>query len=99
MSQYKTTQSQQYKITKATITADRLGGIDGNKLDVRTSIAELNIFESLDKPYLTGQVVILDDKALFDKINFQGTERLSIDMASVDNDLTTVMSRTFCQVK
>ena len=95
MSQYKTTQSQQYKITKATITADRLGGIDGNKLDVRTSIAELNIFESLDKPYLTGQVVILDDKALFDKINFQGTERLSIDMASVDNDLTTVMSRTF----
>lgn len=95
MSQYKTTQSQQYKITKATITADRLGGLDGNKLDVRTSIAELNIFESLDKPYLTGTILILDDKALFDKMNFQGTERLSLDMASVDNDLDTVFSRTF----
>ena len=91
----KTTQSQQYKITKASISADRLGGLDTNNFDVRTSIAELNVFESLDKPYLTGTVVILDDKALFDKINFQGTERLSIEMASVDNDLDTVFSRTF----
>ena len=96
MSQYKTTQSQQYKITKATISADRLGGLTGvNKLDVRVSIVELNLFESLDKPYLTGTVVILDDKAIFDKMNFQGTERLSLEMASVDNDLETVMSRTF----
>jgi hypothetical protein len=91
----KTTQSQQFKITKATITADRFGGIDGSKIDVRPSIAELNIFESLDKPYLTGTIVILDDKAMFDSISFQGTERISIDMASVDNDLNTVMSRTF----
>ena len=62
----KTTQSQQFKIIKAEISADRLGGVNTNTFDVRTSIAELNIFESLDKPYLTGTVVILDDKALFD---------------------------------
>lgn len=95
MGQYKTTQSQQYKITKAEISADRLGGVSANVFDVRTSIAELNIYESLDNPYLTGTVVILDDKALFDKMNFQGTERLTINMASVDNDLDTVFSRTF----
>lgn len=91
----KTTQSQQFKIIKAEISADRLGGVDTNTFDVRTSIAELNIFESLDKPYLTGTVVILDDKALFDKINFQGTERLSVEMASVDNNLNVVFKRTF----
>ena len=91
----KTTQSQQYKITKATITADRFGGLDGERLDVRPSVAEFSVFESLDKPYLTGHVVILDDKALFDTMNFQGTERISIELASVDNDLNTVFSRTF----
>jgi len=89
------TQSQQFKITEASITADRIGGFGGNFFDVRTSVSELNIYESLDKPYLTGTVVILDDKALFDKMDFQGTERFRVKMASVDNDLDTVFERTF----
>lgn len=91
----KPSQSQQFKITEASISSDRFGGFEANSFDVRTSIAEFTIFESLDKPYLTGQVVILDDKALFDRINFQGTERFKITMASVDNDLDTVFERTF----
>lgn len=89
------TQSQQFKITEASITADRIGGFGGNFFDVRTSVSELNIYESLDKPYLTGTVVILDDKALFDTMDFQGTERFRVKMASVDNDLDTVFERTF----
>ena len=91
----KPSQSQQFKITEASITADRFGGFAANSFDIRTSVAEFNVFETLDKPYLTGQVVILDDKALFDKINFQGTERFRIKMSSVDNDLDTVFERTF----
>ena len=63
----KPNQSQQYKITEASISADRLG----NVYDVTTSIAEFNIFESLDKPYLTGSVAILDDKSLFDIIDLK----------------------------
>tara|TARA_A200000159_G_scaffold21439_1_gene18295 strand:- start:16989 stop:18344 length:1356 start_codon:yes stop_codon:yes gene_type:complete len=89
------TQSQQFKITEASITADRIGGFGGNFFDVRTSVSELNIYESLDKPYLTGTVVVLDDKALFDTMDFQGTERFRVKMASVDNDLDTVFERTF----
>lgn len=95
MSSAKTTQSQQYKIVEAAISADRFGGNDVTSFDVRTSVVELSLFESLDKPYLTGQLVLLDDKALFDTIQFQGTERLNIKMASVDNDLDIIMERTF----
>lgn len=87
--------SSQYKITEASITADRLGGFNTASFDVRTSVAELNVFESLDKPYLTGTVVILDDKALFDSINFQGTERFRVKLASADESLTSVFERTF----
>jgi len=90
-----TTQSQQYKLTEAAISADRMGGFGANFFDVRTSVAELNIFESLDKPYLTGTVVILDDKGLFDKMNFQGTERFLVQLSSVENDLDTIFERVF----
>lgn len=91
----KPTQSQQFKIVEAVIFADRLGGLNSNSFDVRSMIAEFNIFESLDKPYLTGNIIILDDKAMFDEIQFLGTERLKIQMASVDNDLDVVFERTF----
>jgi hypothetical protein len=88
-------QSQQFKITEAKISADRLGGFDALSYDVRTSISELNIFESLDKPYLTGTVAILDDKGLFDKISFNGTEKLRISIASVGNELDPIIEREF----
>lgn len=85
-------QSQQYKITEAVISADRFVADD---FDVRSSIIEVNIFETLDKPYLTGQLVIADDKGLFDFINFNGTERFSLVITSVENNLSPVMERSF----
>ena len=85
----------QYKIIEATIAADRFGGFDFNTIDVRSMIAEFNVFESLDKPYLTGSIVILDDKAIFDAIQFQGTERLKIQMTSQDDEPNVVFERTF----
>lgn len=88
-------QSQQYKIVEAVMFADRLGGPNNNTFDLRSLIAELNVFESLDKPYLSGSATVLDDKAIFDSINFQGTERLRIKMASVENELDVVFERTF----
>ena len=48
--------SSQFSITKCEITADRFGGFEEKFFDVKTSVIELNIFESLDKPYLTGNI-------------------------------------------
>ena len=89
------TKSQQFKYAEALITSDRIGGFDARSLDVRTSVAELNIYESLDKAYLTGTVTILDDKAIFDKMSFQGTERIRIVLESADENLEPVFERTF----
>jgi hypothetical protein len=68
-------QSQEYKILKAEITSEKIE--DG--IDVAAQIGELKIFESLDKPYLTGIVGILDDHGVFQKsLKFKGTEKLSL---------------------
>lgn len=86
---------QQFKYQVADITSDRM---DDYTIDVRSLIVELVLFESLDKPYLTGQVAISDDAGLFDSMTFSGTERLRIKMLSeldaVETE-TPVMDRSF----
>ena len=92
---YSTNKSQQYKITEALISADRFGGFSALSFNVQNQIVEFNIFESLDKPYLTGSVAILDDKGLFDAIQFQGTEMFRLSMASLENDLDPIFQKEF----
>lgn len=84
----------QFKYQTATISSDR----DGDFLiDIRQSIVELVFFESLDKPYITGQIAISDDAALFDNLGFNGTERLNIQMMTELESQSSglVMDRSF----
>lgn len=90
------TDSQQYKIINATIEADRF---DGTVVEVANQIVELNIYENLEKAYLTGSVLIVDDAGLFDGVSFRGSERITFVLASVDNKLEPFFEKTFSMVK
>ena len=86
----------QYKITQAYITSEKLGGSAASeRVNVNSSIVEIVFFESLEKPYISGQVAISDDQGFVDAISFSGTERLFIEIASEDPSLQPIMSRTF----
>lgn len=86
----------QYKITQAYITSEGLGGDDeGNRINVNSSIVELVFFESLEKPYISGQIALSDDQGFVDGMGFSGTERIFIEIASEDKTLVPVMSRSF----
>lgn len=85
-------QGQQYKITDAVITADRLGDLE---IEITRHIAELNVFEHLEKPYLTGQLMVVDDNSIFSSINFKGTERFSFKVASVEEGVNVEFEHTF----
>lgn len=91
--------TQQFKITEASIYSERFGTrfFSGapKYYDIRAQVAEINIFESLENPYLSGSLVVLDDKALFERIEFSGTERFKMTICSTDDELTPVMERTF----
>lgn len=58
----------QFVVKRAIISADRLN----KEIDITQNLAELNIFESLNTPYLTGKCAISDDQGLFDALEFQG---------------------------
>lgn len=85
----------QFKYEKAEITSERLSDLP---LDVRALIVEFVLYESLDKPYITGQIAIADDQSVFDSIGFSGTERIHIQMVSEFADSEAdkvVMDRSF----
>ena len=42
------------------------------------SVVEYNIYEDITKPYLTGNIIILDDNDLFQLADLNGTEKLTI---------------------
>lgn len=90
---------QQFKYKTAEITSNR----DSNfVIDIRSLIVELVFFESLDKPYITGQIAISDDQALFDHMSFSGTERLHIKMLSEMGESEAekvVMDRSFIMLE
>ena len=63
-------------------------------IDIKKVTIEVNIFENIRMPYLTGSILILDDNGLFTAADFQGTERLEIDV-SLPIDGAQTMSKTF----
>lgn len=85
-----TTLQQQFKIREAVIAADRFGGFEpeARTFDVKSIISEVTLYESLDKPYVTGNVVIVDDNGMFEGITFSGTEKLRMRIDGVQADKT-----------
>lgn len=63
-----------YIITDAIITSESMNA----EVNIALNIVELEIYESLNKPFLTGRLICIDDFRGFDLININGTEVLTI---------------------
>ena len=81
----KTAQTQ-YLIESAIFTADRRPDLPIIKpIDLSGSIAELNIFESLELPYLTGTCALIDDVRFRDSVGIKGSERITFTILEKEN--------------
>ena len=83
MSTPKTSINPQYSIKKCVFSSEFLPDLD---LELRESVVEVNFYETLDKPYITGEITILDNMNIFSMLNFQGTERVNIVIETGDLD-------------
>ena len=105
MSRDSNNQSPKYTITSAVIHADRYtaslneSSVSSERVidfDVTKDLVELNIFESLDRAYLTGNCTIVDKDSIFSSMRLQGTERITINMSTADINQTPVLiEKTF----
>jgi len=75
--------AQEFQIKEATIFADRFE----EEYNITNYIGELSFFEDIERPYVTAQIVCMDDIGVFDEIKFKGTEQIRIEIRSVEEDL------------
>jgi hypothetical protein len=75
---------QDYRIERADVES-----ISGATIDLRTSIVELAIFEDIAQPFLTGTMIVVDTQHFVSMMNFTGTEKLTLQIASGEGDVLT----------
>ena len=85
-------QDQQFKIVEAFITADRF--VD-KEIEVSSQVYELIIYEDLESAWLTGSVIITDDTGFLSKIEFKGSESLTIRIAGAEENGDPIIDKTF----
>lgn len=83
-----------FQIEKVVISADRLRFV----VDIARVISEINIYEHVDKPFLTGNILFNDNDNLYNEINWLGTEKVEI-VIRLDEDNNNVMTRNFRVIK
>lgn len=68
-----------YIILSALLSTDRTG----QSVDIAPSILDFDIYEHLDKPYLTANFVFNDNYGLVDQIDMQGVETIDLSLESI----------------
>lgn len=61
---------------------------------VTSVVSEIEIFENISLPYLTGNITLLDDNDLYGYLNIMGSEKITISFG-LDTNETTPMTKTF----
>lgn len=82
-----------FRILEAILSSDR----NGASVDIAPSISDFDIYEHLDKPYLTATIVFLDMHGVMQLIDMQGIEKLSLKIESSTSK--NVISKVFRLVK
>jgi len=54
----------------------------GIEVDISLSILELSLFESVNVPYIAGQMLCADTQGIFQELQMDGTERLKLNIIS-----------------
>lgn len=79
------------KIESVLITSDRLQ----NEYEIAANVVEVNIFENIDLPYMTGNILVIDSSELFTQIGFQGTEKITIRVRMNGDDTARQVEKKF----
>lgn len=64
-------------------------------VELKEVATDVDIFESLDKPYLTGQVLILDNERLYENADLLGAETITIRIKSIRDQTKSITNRFY----
>ena len=68
-------------------------------LDLRNSVTDFDIFENLNKPYLTASMILVDTASVIETADILGGETVTIQIKSLKNDETIEIIKNFILLK
>jgi hypothetical protein len=83
-----------FEVVKVIVSAERLNFT----VDLARVVSEINIYEHIDKPYLTGSIMFNDNANIFNEVNWLGTEKIEITLRTEQSRDFTI-KRNFRVVK
>ena len=79
---YEVEQQSEYQLVSAILSnSERNAGFD---LEIKNIISSFQIFEHIEKPYLTAQFVVVDTADLIQDYDFQGAEKITIEIIQAE---------------
>ena len=72
-----------YSLESVIINSSRF--LDQNGLEILGVVTDIEIFENIENNYLTGKIAIVDSMRLYDRMDFQGTETITIFLNQSEN--------------
>jgi len=82
--------SKTYKIESVLVQSERLN-VD---VELREVVQDIEIFEHIHKPYLTGFIYLIDNENMFQNIDILGAEKVTVAVKSLRDD-TIVVKKNF----
>ena len=83
-----------YQFESVLFFADR--SPDSIPVDIKNSISDLEIFEHIEKPYLTGQIAFIDNNNLIAAMDVQGGERIVVNIRPTNlEERAKIITKTF----
>lgn len=63
--------------------------------DIRNIVVEIDIFEHLEKPYLTGNILLINDNDLYSVFNFNGIQSIKLGFRLPEKNSKTIVKRFY----
>ena len=93
MSQYPADSGEPVSIKSVILVSEKLDSV-GGRVDITEGVSNIDIYEHLDKPYLTGAIAFQDNKDIISSADVGGGERIEITLQSTREE-TKPVNKTF----
>ena len=64
-------------------------------VELNRIVTDVEVFEHIEKPYLTGRIMLIDDSSFYENADIQGTERIQLTIVSSEADSTPIVKTFF----
>ena len=92
MSDFTIEAQSEFIINKADITSNRLSTV----IDIRDVITDIALYEHIEKPYVTAKISFVDSSNLVQDIDFQGGEKLTLELIHTEARTSGFSTITRC---